>query len=59
MIKINPDTEHVKQIREELKNNGGFCPCMIIQTDDTKCPCKKFREEQECCCSLYIKTEDL
>lgn len=55
---LNPDKTVVERIRNFLKNNGGYCPCTPERTEDTKCPCKKFREEQICCCGLYVeKTE--
>jgi ferredoxin-thioredoxin reductase catalytic subunit len=60
-IKVSNDEELVKQIREGLKNNGGFCPCKLIKNEDTKCPCKEFREqdyEGECHCGLYCKIKE-
>lgn len=56
--KLNPNEDRVRQIREALKANGGYCPCRIDQTPDTKCPCKEFREQKmpgECHCGLYVK----
>ena len=37
--------------------NGGYCPCMVERTEDTKCPCKDFREMTEgvCHCGRYEK----
>lgn len=63
-VKINPDTEIVKEIRDKLKENGGYCPCRISRTEDTKCMCKEFREMIDngvigmCHCGLYIIEED-
>jgi len=39
-----------------LINNNGYCPCKFEQNDDTKCPCKEFREKGygECSCGLYV-----
>lgn len=57
-IRINPDTEKVKKIREKLKENQGYCPCSIFKNEDTKCPCKEFlnsNEIGECHCGLYIR----
>ncbi len=57
-IKTNPDTKYVKEIKEKLKNNEGFCPCRLSKTPDTKCMCKEFREQTEegyCHCGLYYK----
>lgn len=60
MIKLNPDKEFVKDFREKIKANEGYCPCRISKTPDTKCMCKEFREQEEgeCHCGLYIKVKD-
>ena len=51
------DEELVKEIRRQLKNNDGYCPCQVKKTPDTKCMCKAFREQEsgECHCGLYVK----
>lgn len=56
-IILNPNKELVNEIRVQLKENGGYCPCNILKNEDTKCMCKEFREmnEGECHCGLYIK----
>lgn len=56
-IILNSDKEHVKEIKEKLKQNGGYCPCSLLQIEDTKCMCKEFREQDEgyCHCMLYQK----
>ena len=56
-IKLNPDKEYVEEVREQLKKNGGYCPCRITKSEDTKCMCKEFREQKEgyCHCGLYYK----
>lgn len=58
-IRTNPDKALVADIRNRLKENGGYCPCRLTKTEDTKCPCKEFmeQEEGECHCGLYIKTK--
>ena len=58
-IKVSKDKELVANIRAKLKSNGGFCPCRLEHTEDTKCPCKEFREQEsgECHCGLYEKTQ--
>lgn len=58
-ITTNPDKQLVAEIRTSLKKNGGYCPCALEKTEDTKCMCKEFREMQEgiCHCGLYYKTE--
>ncbi len=70
-IKLNSNTELVKEIREKLKNNKEkygkqYCPCVIPDlyegenADDYVCMCKAFRkqEEGECHCGLYTKIKD-
>ena len=47
-----------EEIKSKLKENGGYCPCRLEQTEDTKCPCKEFRGQEdqgECHCGLYYK----
>jgi hypothetical protein len=45
------------EIRADVEANGGFCPCAIWQTPDTKCMCKDFREQEsgECHCGRFEK----
>ena len=60
-VKQNPDKAHAQEVRKKLKENNGYCPCVVIQNDETKCMCKSFREqdyEGECHCGLYIKVEE-
>ena len=58
-IRSNPNKELVKEIREKLKENNGYCPCKIVKNKDTKCICKEFIEQGlgPCHCVLYIKEE--
>lgn len=58
-IILNPDTELVAEIRRQLKDNDGYCPCRIQKIADNKCMCKEFREQEEgeCHCGLYIKVK--
>ena len=60
MIKVNEDKELVAEIRQKLKKNGGYCPCRLQKTPDTKCMCKEFREQEEgeCHCGLYVKIKE-
>lgn len=58
----SPNKEIVDAIEKTLRKNGGYCPCRIEQTPDTKCMCKEFRDQiadenfhGPCHCSLYIK----
>lgn len=62
MLKIikNPDEVIYNNVSAAVKNNKGYCPCIIYHSDDTKCPCKSFREqtsEGECHCGRYIKVK--
>jgi ferredoxin-thioredoxin reductase catalytic subunit len=56
-IRVSDDAELVAEIRQKLKENNNYCPCRIEKTDDTKCMCKEFREQEsgECHCGLYVK----
>ena len=65
MLRENPDMERVKEIRDALKITGGYCPCAIEQTPETKCMCKEFRDQLKddtffgfCHCRLYEKVKD-
>lgn len=58
----NPDTEVVKTVKEGLERTGGYCPCRLQRTEETKCICKEFKEqiadenfEGYCHCMLYYK----
>lgn len=45
-------------IAELVEQCGGYCPCAIEQNEDTKCPCKEFREAPEgtiCHCGRFEK----
>lgn len=59
-LKIKPidDESEFKRISELVKENDGYCPCLIQRNEDTKCPCKEFREQDfagKCRCGRYIK----
>lgn len=62
-IKLNPDEEIVRLVKEGLKAKGGYCPCRREITEDNKCMCREFREqiadptyEGFCHCMLYYKS---
>lgn len=64
-VRLNENSEIVKQIRDGLKQTGGYCPCRLSRTPETKCMCKEFREqiadpnfEGYCHCLLYYKSLD-
>ena len=61
-VKLNPDKEVVKLVKEGLKKTGGFCPCKTERTEELKCMCEEFRGhiadpdfEGFCHCMLYYK----
>lgn len=59
-IKEIDDKELVREIRQKIKDNGGYCPCAVVKTEDTRCICKEFFEQKElgkCHCGLYVKLE--
>lgn len=54
----------IKQIRPEIAElvaqNGGYCPCAIEKTPETRCICKAFIEQKEsgeCHCGRYVKED--
>jgi ferredoxin-thioredoxin reductase catalytic subunit len=56
---LNPNLEERKRIGMEVKNNGGYCPCLLIKNEDTKCPCKDKRENKKCICGLFIEESEV
>lgn len=44
--------------RQAVKDNDGYCPCMVEKTPDTRCMCKEFRNQKTpgpCHCGRYEK----
>ena len=58
-IKSIYDEDTANIIRQQIKNNGGYCISKTMKNENTKCMCKEFLEQGvgECHCGLYIKTE--
>lgn len=59
-IIVNPDAFVAEKVREKVKENDGYCPCMLEKTEETKCPCRNFlnsKELGECHCGLYCRVE--
>ena len=56
-IKLNPDKDVVASIKKKIKDNDGYCPCILERSEDTKCPCKDFKDTKECHCGLYVNEE--
>lgn len=59
-FKVIDDRKLATEIREKIKANGGYCPCKLEKTEDTKCICKDFLEHGvgKCHCGLYIKESE-
>ena len=64
-VRLNENQELVRMTKEGLKKTGGYCPCRIERTEDTKCMCKEVRDqiadptfEGYCHCLLYYKSLD-
>ncbi len=65
MVRENEDKSIVESVREGLKRTGGYCPCVLQKTEETKCICREFKEqiadpefEGYCRCMLYYKSRD-
>lgn len=62
-IHVTPDEELKQAIRQGLKDNGGYCPCVANSRgkEQYRCMCEDFRENTKpgnpCHCGLYIKDE--
>ena len=56
---LNPDDKIVNAILKRCEMNNGHCPCNNVDsgTDFDICPCCHYREDDICCCTLYIKNE--
>ena len=55
-IKLNPNKtkEEIRAIQQKVKDNDGYCPCLLYKDETTKCMCEHFRNTKECICELYI-----
>ena len=61
LIFTTPDEELLNDIVGAIKDNGGYCCCAITKTEDDKCMCKKFREQENagfCHCGRYYKVKN-
>ena len=38
-------TEDGPNILKKVKENGGYCPCKLVKTPQTKCMCQEFINE--------------
>ncbi|MBQ1398692.1 MAG: ferredoxin thioredoxin reductase catalytic beta chain [Clostridia bacterium] len=64
-IRLNENQDVVETVRKGLNARGGYCPCRLERTEDTKCMCREFRDqiadpefEGYCHCMLYYKEKD-
>ena len=64
-VRLTDNKERLKKITDKLKENGGYCPCKLEKTEDTKCMCKEFKEQVDdpnfegfCHCMLYYKSKE-
>lgn len=59
-IILNPDDDFVKDLKKQIKKNGGYCASKFERNADNKCICKEFREQSAgmCSCGLYIKCHE-
>ena len=62
-VTLNPDAEVVKTVKDGLERPGGYGPCRLQRTPETKCMCKEFRDQIKdpkfegfCHCLLYYKS---
>ena len=62
-IHVTDDKEHAAIIRQGLRDNEGYCPCVYKSKGRTEylCPCEEFRTKtqvgEKCHCGLFIKEE--
>lgn len=51
IIEVNPN------IKILVDHNDGYCPCAIHKTEDTKCMCREFKEQESglCHCGRFEK----
>ena len=61
-VRFNENQEIVDTVKAGLERTGGYCPCRLERTEETKCMCREFREqirdpefEGFCHCLLYYK----
>lgn len=54
----NPDTDTYIEVTKAVQENDGYCPCLLVKSEETKCPCKEFifsESEGLCHCGRYKK----
>ena len=56
---LNPNIKIVNAILKRIEANGGECPCQNPgkTKEDRTCPCKEYRENDICHCTLYVRKQ--
>lgn len=52
--------ERDPSFKKLVEENDGYCPCLVLRNEDTKCMCKDFREQKHpgvCHCGRFEKVE--
>ena len=56
---LNPNDKIVNAILKRIEMNNGLCPCdnpgKLLS--DKVCPCKEYRENNVCHCTLYVRKD--
>ena len=54
---LNPNDKLGNAIFKRLEVTQGECPCANPgeTLEDRMCPCKEYRDNDHCCCKLYLK----
>jgi ferredoxin-thioredoxin reductase catalytic subunit len=57
---LNPNDRVVNAIMRRIEINEGECPCANPGKTmaDRLCPCKDYRENDVCHCTLYVKKDE-
>lgn len=55
---LNPVDEFVRDLRYQIKDNGGYCIYRDKNTKTNKCPKPCRNREDACMCGMYIKTSE-
>ncbi len=56
---LNPEDRIVNAVIKRIELNGGLCPCHSEgPLIDRFCPCKEYRENDICHCTLYVKEDE-
>lgn len=46
MIKVERiRTKEADETFNKMLDNDGYCPCLLVKTENTKCMCKNFRDK--------------